>query len=666
MEDFETELKFDFLEEATLLLESTEQAFLQVENDLHNKDLIDEIFRFAHNLKGTSRAVGFGEVAKFTHEVENLILKIKQEEVQINEYIVSVLLECNDHIAEMIRKLKDDFDATFDNQHLIDKIQISLTGKDDSGLSAEEEEAFTELPDSSSFEEETVEPESVEPESVAAEPVKEEVAAEPVLTMEDLEAMALANFHGNIADDKVEDEVVEEIADVETPVGLTILQGDKDITEKPATTIAAPISAPVAVTVEDSKVSAAPTTSTKNIVKEDESIRVSLARVEKLNNFVGELVILQTVLEQQKYTGVQDELAIKSITQLSKLSKEIQDISMSLRMVPVKSTLQKMSRIVRDTSKALGKKVLLTLIGEETEIDKTVLEHLADPLVHIVRNAVDHGLESTDERIAADKDPIGKVNISAFHEGNNLVIEIRDDGKGINPDIIKSKAIEKGVLSANANIDDDEVIQLIFHPGFSTKDQVSEVSGRGVGMDVVKTNIEKLSGEVRVKTELGVGSVFKIVLPLTMAIIDGMIVRVGKSKFVVPLTQIHESLKPEEKDLHYITGKGDCLNLRGEVLPLKRASELLGIKMDTKPLTDQIAIIVSGKAGVYAVAVDDIIQQQQVVIKKLGDEIKDKKGFVGSSILGDGLPAFILDLDELSAKKKSSLGPGRKKTSLLA
>jgi two-component system chemotaxis sensor kinase CheA len=628
MEDFEKELKLDFLEEATQLLENTEQAFLQLEDDLENKELIDEIFRFAHNLKGTSRAVGFGVVAEFTHEVENLILKIKQDEIQLNDAVVSVLLECNDHIELMITELKEDFDCTFDSEELLGKVKQGLAG----------ELVVT-----------------VEGEAVAEEPEGDFQADHDLINhdlLAELEAMQVPSE----ADFEVEEEIIsaakEEVAAVQETEkadslpGMNVFEGNDNVTQiKPEEVVKAEAKKPVL----------------KNDKKpeKDESIRVSLSRVETLNNFVGELVILQSVLEQQKHIAIKDELAIKSIGQLSKLCKEIQDISMSLRMIPIKTTLQKMSRIVRDTSKALDKKVVLTLKGEETEIDKTVLEHLADPLVHIVRNAVDHGLESTEGRIKAGKDSKGNILIDAFHEGNNLVIEVKDDGGGIDPNIIRQKAIEKGVIKDGTNISDLDVIQLIFHPGFSTKDEVSEVSGRGVGMDVVKTNIEKLSGDVRVTTKMGEGSVFKIVLPLTMAIIDGLIIRVGTEKFVIPISQVQESLKPQKNDLHYATGLGDCLNLRGQVLPVKRVSGLLQLKDTNKPLEEQIVIIAKSKAGLTAVAVDDIIQQQQVVIKKLGKEIKDQKGFMGSSILGDGKPAFIVDIDDLCSNNKQSGSIGK-------
>ena len=647
MEDFEKELKLDFLEEATQLLESTEQAFLQLEDDLHNKELIDEIFRFAHNLKGTSRAVGFGVVAEFTHEVENLILKIKQDEVEITDSIVSILLESNDHISEMIGELKDDFDATFESAELISKIIQAVNGElvesEGSESDSDDSIALDNIPSSedSNFEDDDTVSES------DIQNINQDIQIDESLINQEL----LAELE---AEQNKKDEDVPDFANKELLAELEALEIEKNKTEDlPAmnvfegkdnvTKIAPKKEAPKPKLKEDKK---------KDI---DESIRVSLSRVENLNNFVGELVILQSVLEQQRYVGIKDELAIKSIGQLGKLCKEIQEISMSLRMIPVKSTLQKMQRIVRDTSKTLDKKVNLTLKGEETEIDKTVLEHLADPLVHIVRNAVDHGLESTEERGVVGKPDKGEVLIQAFHEGNNLVIEIKDDGKGIDPDIIRKKAIEKGVIKENSIMSDNDVIQLIFHPGFSTKEQVSEVSGRGVGMDVVKTNIEKLSGDVRVTTNLGLGSTFKIVLPLTMAIIDGMIIKVEDEKFVIPISQVQESLKPAEKDIHFATGLGDCLDLRGDVLPIKRVSKLLNLNKKEKPIHEQIVIIAKSKQGLIAVAVDDIIQQQQVVIKNLGNEITDQKGFMGSSILGDGKPAFIVDLDDLcSITKKVS------------
>jgi two-component system chemotaxis sensor kinase CheA len=703
MEDFERELKEDFLDESLQLLEDTEQSFLALENDKESSELLDQIFRLAHNLKGTSRAVGFGEVAEFTHEMENLILKVKTGELPVTDAIVSLLLECNDHITHMIQTLKDDMEATFESEATVARIHSALGGElgdDDSSAAPVEsiEEDGVEVPsddvinNESNWESEPSENLEAELEQILDEADGEtpEIVAEESSSNADISPAALEALKelGNVDESLLAElegttaKVTEEASNAEiSPAAIEALKElgtcDDDLIadlqkeseksaglkfnnakdETPSITKEVKVEE---VKPEVAPPKAAPAAKKKSVAKktnEDESIRVALSRVEKLNNVVGELVILQTVLDQRRFNAIQDQLTNKSISQLGKLSKEIQEISMSLRMVPVKSTLQKMSRIVRDTSKTLDKKVKLTLFGEETEIDKTVLEHLSDPLVHIVRNAVDHGLESTEDRIKNGKDEVGNVSIRALHEGNNLVIEISDDGSGIPADVIRRKAIEKGLIKENQTIPDEEMIQYIFHPGFSTKEQVTEVSGRGVGMDVVKTNIEKLSGEVKVKTELGKGSVFKVVLPLTMAIIDGMVVRTGSEKFIIPLSQVHESLKPTNETIHEVTGWGQCLNLRGQVLPLFSVGKTLKVPMDEGEASDKIAIIVQASETPFAVLVDDILHQQQVVIKTLGDEIKNNKGFMGSSILGDGKPSFILDLNELysgSMKKNTS------------
>lgn len=620
MDEFEKEVKLDFLAEALQLLDDSEQAFLALEGDKNNANLMNEIFRLAHNLKGTSRAVGFGDVAEFTHEMENLILKVKEGHIQITDEIVSLLLECNDHVSIMIKTLNMDLDSRFSSVDIIAKIQLALKGELKNTATA-----ATSAP--------------VDAETFSS---SETISAEDIALLEsferDLEAPSVA-----LSDDQKEDRARSffptEVPKPAPAASLEIVAEKMDEKHDAVTSGGEPKKA-----------------ATNKGAAEDDNIRVSLARVEMLNNVVGELVIIQTVLNQHR-DEIHNPLMLKSLSQLAKLSKEIQTISMSLRMVPLKQTLQKMQRIVRDTSKALDKKVHLSLIGEETEIDKTVLEHLADPLVHIVRNAVDHGLESTEDRIKSQKSEEGQVSIRAFHEGNNLVIEIRDDGKGINPKVIREKAIEKKVISANSTLTDDELVNLIFHPGFSTKAEVSEISGRGVGMDVVKTNIEKLSGEVKVVTELGKGSVFKVVLPLTLAIIEAMVTQVGDERYIIPLGQVFESLSPTPDIVHHVNGVGDCLKLRGQVIPMFKISSALQRPIKEKPIHEQIAIIVNSDDKSFAVLVDDILHQQQVVIKKLGDEIKNQKGFMGSSILGDGRPAFILDLIELfsgTMKKKKS------------
>lgn len=561
MDDFEIELKRDFLQEASQGLSQAEQAFLSLESDPKNPDLLNQIFRLAHNLKGTSRAVGFGEIAEFTHSFENLILKIKDGSVAPEPQVISLLLRCNDRVSEMINELKGNLSATFDNAAMIAQMEEALAGKLQAVASQTNQQA--------------------------SEPVAKSTEATPE-------------------------------HDHQHPVA------------SPAHDDSAKIVIPVKKNVQ---------------ANADESIRVSLQKVETLNNLVGELVLLQSVLVQHG-SDMNSSVAGKSLAQLSKLSKELHEAAMGLRMIPIKQTLQKMHRIVRDTSQALSKTVDLRLEGEETEIDKTVLEHINDPLVHIVRNAVDHGLESTEDRLAVGKSSTGVVRIRCFHEGNFLVIEISDDGKGINPEVIRSKAIAKGLIPENNQLTNEQLIDLIFHPGFSTKEQVSEISGRGVGMDVVRTNIRNLNGSISIRSEVGKGSVFRVSLPLTMAVIEGLVVGAGAEKYVLPLTQVHETLRLQQGVVDTITDRSEVFTLRGKSMPLFRLQATL--QRPPREKQDNCAVIITRVGNhEYGILVDEIFHQQQIVVKKLGPEIQKQKGFMGSSILGDGKPSIIVDLHKL-------------------
>jgi two-component system chemotaxis sensor kinase CheA len=604
MDDLDKEMKISFIDEARQLLEAAEQCFLDLETASSKAEIIEQIFRLAHNMKGTSRAVGFGEVAEFTHQLENLLLKLKEGSMQVDGEISDLLLECNDHLKEMVDGLSIDLDAKFDSTDLIAKIITKLEG----GSLAEHG-----AHDSSSHAE----------------------SFKPAIEM--------------VEEDPTPFDSVPTFPDQADHVD----QPDANVDHSQPNVASA---APIAHGGGDG---GAKKGGNQQVM--DESIRVSLSRLEKLSDFIGELVILQTVLNQHR-SEIPSQLLQRTVQQLGKLSKEIQDISMSLRMIPLKQTFAKLQRIVRDTSKALSKEVELTLYGEQTEVDKTVLEQVADPLVHIVRNAIDHGLESSAERLQVGKPKHGNVMIRAFHQGNNLIIEVTDDGKGIDPKKLVKKATEKGIIQAGVIISDQDAVNLVFHPGFSTKDQVSEISGRGVGLDVVKTNVERLGGQVQLESEVGYGSCFRIILPLTLAIIDGMVVRSGEERYVVPIANVHETVQPRKEDVHYVTGKGEMLNLRDITIPLFRLSMML--RAPNAKLTDatqSIAIIVNSRKQPFAVLVDDILRQQQIVIKKLGAEIRIQKGLAGSAILGDGKPALILDLNDLLEQSLSSAvkgGPG--------
>ncbi len=585
MDDFEKELKLGFLEEASQLLADAEQCFLALESNPQDGPMLDKIFRLAHNLKGSSKAVGFEDIGVFTHRFESFLLKVKNGEIPVTSSVISLLLVCNDHIRSMVDTLKGDLDARIDSSALMERIESASHG------------------------------EAAESEPVAAEPVFEEEIFEAP-TPEEVELIRLVNhsFDANSID-----------AGVEMPA---------PVEAAPVIKVAPPINS---VPAPAAHATPAP----------EESIRVSLARLEKLINSVGELVILQTVLREQSLSS-NAHLLRKTIHQMGKVTKEVQDISMSLRMVPLRQTFQKMQRIVRDTSGMLAKKVALVTSGDDTELDKTVLENISDPLVHLIRNACDHGVESPEVRQAKGKPESGTVKLNAYHQSGKLVIEVKDDGGGIDGARLTAKAIEKGILKPGTVLPEQEAIHLIFHPGFSTKAQVTEVSGRGVGMDVVKTNIEALQGEVQVETVLGEGTTFKVILPLTLAIIDGMVVQNEGCRFVVPLSHVHETLKPAVEDVKHTTAMGEVLLLRGENLPLYRLNTLLGHKKAAmKSANEQIAMVIRYAGSPFAVLVDDILGQQQVVIKEVGSEIQNLKWMSGSAILGDGKPAIIIEMNEL-------------------
>jgi len=334
----------------------------------------------------------------------------------------------------------------------------------------------------------------------------------------------------------------------------------------------------------------------------------------------------------------------KNLSQLTKITKDIQDQVMSMRMVTLKQTFQKMSRLVRDVSLRSGKKVKLQISGEDTELDKNVIEELADPLVHILRNSIDHGVEAEEDRVSKGKPEEGLVKLNAFHRGGNIIIEIQDDGKGLQKDKILQKATERGLIKDQSSLTDNQIYNLIFLPGLSTAEKITNISGRGVGMDVVKKNIEKLRGNVEVTSEEGKGSTFTIKLPLTLAIIDGIVVNVGSTKYIIPTVSIEESLRPAKEDISTIKNQGEVVNIRGSLLSLVRLHKLYNI--DTKKTNpwESIVVVVEGAEGRYGVLVDELLGQQQVVIKSLGDRFKDIKGISGSAILGDGRVGLILDV----------------------
>lgn len=379
----------------------------------------------------------------------------------------------------------------------------------------------------------------------------------------------------------------------------------------------------------------------------DQSIRIDTAKLDALVDMVGELVIAQAQVWASPKVTTDAKLA-KDVGQAAKIIRDVQQVAMAMRMVPIGPTFQKMARLVRDVSRQAGKSVDLIITGEDTELDKNVIQQISDPLVHMLRNAVDHGIESPEDRVSAGKNAVGRVHLGAFHQSGNIVIEIRDDGKGMDRQALIAKGIEKGLVEHPEELTDQQAYQLIFAPGFSLASQITDISGRGVGMDVVRRNIEQLRGRVEIATEVGKGSTFTIRLPLTLAIIDGMIVRVGAERFIFQTITVEQALRPTGDQITTIQRRGEVLNVRGRLLPLIQLGALFGVSERIDPCRAMV-VIAQHDEGQVGVVVEELIGQQQVVIKSLGTSFEKLRGVSGAAILGDGKVGLILEVPGLVA-----------------
>ena len=377
-----------------------------------------------------------------------------------------------------------------------------------------------------------------------------------------------------------------------------------------------------------------------------QSVKVETAKLDYLVDMAGELVIAESMVRNRpELAALHNPAVLNSLAQLARITSELQKTAMSMRMVPIGGLFQRMNRVVRDLARKTGKRVELELIGSETELDRNVVEELADPLMHMVRNAIDHGLELEQERIASNKDPVGHLRLLATHQAGHIVIEIADDGRGLNRDKILEKARTTGLLDESANLTDAEIFDLIFRPGFSTAEKVSDVSGRGVGMDVVKKKIQKLRGHVVIESAAGQGTTFSLRLPLTLAIIDGLVVGVGCERYVVPIFSVREMLRPTAEMISTVEGMHEVALVRNNLLPVLRLYKRFGVQPRSEEPSESLLIVAEVGGRSFCLMVDDLIGKQEVVIKSLGESIKDIPGIAGGAILGDGRVGLILDLE---------------------
>ncbi|MGS7510108.1 chemotaxis protein CheA [Escherichia coli] len=631
-----------FFDEVDELLADMEQHLLVLQPEAPDAEQLNAIFRAAHSIKGGAGTFGFSVLQETTHLMENLLDEARRGEMQLNTDIINLFLETKDIMQEQLDAYKQSQEpdaASFD--YICQALrQLALEAKD------ETPSAVTRLSVVAKSEPQDEQSRSQSPRRIILSRLK---AGEVDLLEEELGHLTTltdvvkgtdslsAILPGDIAEDDI------------TAVLCFVIEADQitfetiEVSPKISTPPVLKLAAEQAPTgrVEREKTTRS---------SESTSIRVAVEKVDQLINLVGELVITQSMLAQRssELDPVNHGDLITSMGQLQRNARDLQESVMSIRMMPMEYVFSRYPRLVRDLAGKLGKQVELTLVGSSTELDKSLIERIIDPLTHLVRNSLDHGIELPEKRLAAGKNSVGNLILSAEHQGGNICIEVTDDGAGLNRERILAKAASQG-LTVSENMSDDEVAMLIFAPGFSTAEQVTDVSGRGVGMDVVKRNIQEMGGHVEIQSKQGTGTTIRILLPLTLAILDGMSVRVADEVFILPLNAVMESLQPREADLHPLAGGERVLEVRGEYLPIVELWKVFNVAGAKTEATQGIVVILQSGGRRYALLVDQLIGQHQVVVKNLESNYRKVPGISAATILGDGSVALIVDVSALQA-----------------
>ncbi|PTX90887.1 chemotaxis protein CheA [Opitutus sp. ER46] len=597
--DENRELLGEFYAEAVDHLQQIEAALLALDQEPDNQEALNSIFRSFHTIKGNAGFLGLVPMQRLAHEVESLLDLARNHQIQLNAAIITEILRSRDAL-----------------QALTQQVAIAL--------------------------EKGQLPSQIIPVSHLISAVKR-LAASPHAPAAPAHAPVTPPAAASAA--PVATAPASEVAPAAVPEASPATSAAE--AAAPAAELAPVVPMPAGAATAEKTVAAAPDKkATAGPVKMAASatVRVNTEKLDSLMDVVGELVIVQSqLIESARQEGQINTTLQRNVAQLGRITKELQSTAMSLRMIPIKPTFQKMERLARDLARDFGKKVAFETSGEDTELDRTVVEEIGDPLVHMVRNALDHGLETSAARIDAGKPEVGTVRLRAYHQGSNIVVELQDDGRGIDPAKIYRKAVERGMFPDGTVLSREETLALIFAPGFSTAEKVTSVSGRGVGMDVVKRNIERLRGKIEIDSEVGKGSTFKVKLPLTMAIIDGLVVRVGEDRFILPSTSVQMALRPTRESITSVHGKGEVLDLRGRFIPVHRLNRQFGIPGDAANPWEGIVVIVETSGKVTALLVDEMVSKQEVVIKNLGAYMQNLPGVAGGAILGDGNIALILD-----------------------
>jgi two-component system, chemotaxis family, sensor kinase CheA len=690
-----TQFHDSFFEESLEALASMEETLLKLDVGAPDPDMIATIFRVAHSIKGGAATLGFGDIASFTHTLETLLDELREQRMKVTNTLSDLLLRSVDIMREMIHGWQQRKPA--DAQRIADlqfDLELAVVQRGAAGIPPAAEPAVT-----------AASTLDAAPAGVAgAESPKAEHADEratfrihfrphlqllargndPLRMFNELRQLgdlelavdvsglpAIAGFDPEncylgwdltLRSDANRDAIVDifDWAEGDCELRIETISARRELTEHVPTADAAASASPPAgmpaarersaealaavETVRATRTAEAPKS------QESGSIRVSIEKIDELMNSVGELVITQAMLSQfsQVQAGPEGERLRSGLAQLERNVRELQESIMRVRMVPISFVFSRFPRMVRDLSQRLNKQVELKMTGGDTELDKTVLEKIGDPLVHLVRNSVDHGIELPAARVAGGKSACGTVHLHAYHRGSSIMVEVTDDGAGLSRERILAKARQRGLIGADETPSDEGINQLIFMAGFSTADQATDISGRGVGMDVVRRNVEELGGSIEIRSVEGNGSTFVISLPLTLAIVDGQTVAVGEESYIVPLTAIVESLRARDTSIQRIVGHGEVLSFRGEYLPVVRLEQLFRTPRRSEARSRGLIMVVEGDGRRIGLCVDELLGQQQVVVKNLEENYGRVDGVAGATILGDGSVALILDVAGLS------------------
>lgn len=669
-----------FIDESKEHLQTMNEILLDLENNAENMSYLSEIFRIAHTLKGMSGTMGFSKVADLTHKMENVLDLVRNGALKVNGTIVDVLFECFDALEEYIDNLeKTGKEGDLDSSLLVVKLQNIASGEPvDTGKPEKETEAkvgSARPTDDDEFHISINDVESIISKAIemGVKPYLIKVVLDKGCMLKAARSFIVFNTLERFGEiiksfplaEEIEDEQFDdsfellyfskldenytksELMKISEIVKIIVLPlSELDLIEREKKEDVE-VDIETAVAKEETSKTKEEGAQSKDKGKTSKTVRVEIGRLDNLMNLVSELIIIKTRLEDLDTSSNKNNMN-EAIEYLERITTSLHDAVMKVRMVPVERTFNRFPRLVRDLSKDLGKNIKLFMSGEETEVDRTVIDEIGDPLIHLIRNSLDHGIESPEVRLKAGKEENGFVALRAYPDGNTVVIEVEDDGKGINPDIIKKKAIEKKVITTTEaeDMSEKEIINLLFNAGFSTVDKVTDISGRGVGLDVVKSKIEAINGTVEVISTLGQGSKFVIRLPLTLAIIQALMVNLNEEKYAIPLNNIKEITTIETGKITMVQDQ-EVVLYRNKTLPIIRMKSVLNIDEGHEDLDELIVVIVKKGEVEAGLVVDSLIGQQEIVIKSLGKYLTGIKAIAGATILGNGSVALIVDPNQL-------------------